>query len=65
MALEVRILRAGDEFILDSVADGVFDHAIDDALRSEFLCDPRHHLAVAIENGIVVGFASFVGRLEN
>ena len=60
MALEIKILRGGDEHILDNVADGVFDGSIDDALRSEFLRDPRHHLSVAIESGIVVGFASAV-----
>jgi ribosomal protein S18 acetylase RimI-like enzyme len=60
MALEIRILRAGDEHILDNVAEGVFDRRVDDALRSEFLRDPRHHLAVGIEDGVVVGFASGV-----
>jgi GNAT superfamily N-acetyltransferase len=60
MALEIRILRAGDERILDNVADGVFDGPVDNALRAEFLRDPRHHLSVGIEDGIVVGFASAV-----
>jgi aminoglycoside 6'-N-acetyltransferase I len=60
MALEIRILRAGDEHILGNVADGVFDRPVDDALRSEFLRDPRHHLSVGIEDGVVVGFASGV-----
>jgi aminoglycoside 6'-N-acetyltransferase I len=60
MGLEIRILRAGDEHVLDHVADGVFDGPVDAALRSEFLHDPRHHLSVGIEEGIVVGFASAV-----
>jgi ribosomal protein S18 acetylase RimI-like enzyme len=60
MALEMRLLRAGDEHVLDRVADGVFDGPVIDALRSEFLRDPRHHLSVGIEDGIVVGFASAV-----
>jgi hypothetical protein len=60
MALEIRVLRAGDEHLLDNVAEGVFDGPIDAALRSEFLRDPRHHLCVGIEDGIVVGFASAV-----
>jgi ribosomal protein S18 acetylase RimI-like enzyme len=60
MTLEIRILRAGDEHLLDNVADGVFDGPVDAALRSEFLRDPRHHLSVGIENGVVVGFASAV-----
>jgi aminoglycoside 6'-N-acetyltransferase I len=60
MTLEIRILRVGDTDILDHIADGVFDRPVDDALRSEFLRDPRHHLAVGIEDGLVVGFASAV-----
>jgi aminoglycoside 6'-N-acetyltransferase I len=42
------------------VAAGVFDHDLDPALTEEFLRDPRHHLAVAIDGGTVVGFASAV-----
>ena len=60
MAFEIRILQAGDERILDSVADGVFDWPVDGALSSTFLRDPRHHLCVCIEDGIVVGFGSAV-----
>lgn len=60
MAIEVRILRAGDEQILSNVAAGVFDDRIDDALAAEFMRDPRHHLCVGIEDGTVVGFASAV-----
>jgi GNAT superfamily N-acetyltransferase len=58
MPVDVRFLGAGDEHILNNVAAGVFDHQIDDTLRAEFLCDPRHHLCAAIEDGTVVGFAS-------
>jgi len=60
MTIEFRILRAGDEHVLDSVADGVFDNPVDGALTAEFLRDPRHHLCVGIEDGVVVGFASGV-----
>ncbi|MGC3971401.1 MAG: GNAT family N-acetyltransferase [Pirellulales bacterium] len=42
------------------VAAGVFDNPLHDALCDEFLNDPRHHLAVAIDAGIVVGMASGV-----
>ena len=56
--MEIRILRAGDENILNNVASGVFDHQVDKDLTAEFLRDPRHHLCVAIENNMVVGFAS-------
>jgi ribosomal protein S18 acetylase RimI-like enzyme len=60
MDVEVRILRAGEEAVLARVAAGVFDHEIDKELTREFLADGRHHLAVAVENGVVVGMASAV-----
>jgi len=60
MTLEFRILNAGDAAVLDRVADDLFDSAIQPQLAQEFLGDARHHLAVAIDDGIVVGFASGV-----
>jgi len=43
-----------------NVADGVFDDGLDAAATRTFLDDPRHHLAVAIDDALVVGFASGV-----
>lgn len=60
MATEIRILRGGQKSVLDRVASNVFDDPIDPQTTKEFLNDPRHHLAVAIDDGIVVGFASAV-----
>ena len=60
MTIEIRLLGPDDERVLRQVAPGVFDHDVNPALSAEFLHDPRHHLAVAIENGSVVGFASGV-----
>ena len=60
MALTIRILRQGDQDVLATVADGVLDRPIDLAMTTEFLSDPRHHLAVAVANGMVVGMASTV-----
>jgi aminoglycoside 6'-N-acetyltransferase I len=57
---EIRILGPGDGAVLQNVAPDVFDHALDPALVAEFLHDPRHHLAVAIDQDQVVGFASGV-----
>jgi hypothetical protein len=45
---EIRILQANDRAVLDNVASGVFDNALDSRLVAEFLGDDRHHLAVAI-----------------
>jgi ribosomal protein S18 acetylase RimI-like enzyme len=38
----------------------VFDNPIDATGTAAFLADPRHRLAVAIEDGLVVGFVSAV-----
>jgi len=58
--LEIRILGSSDATVLRNVASGVFDHDLNPALVAEFLRDERHHLAVAIEDGAVIGFASGV-----
>ena len=58
--LETKILDSRDQAVLANVAPGVFDDALDPRLVSEFLGDDRHHLAVAIEHGQVIGFASGV-----
>jgi len=61
MAIEIKLLAPGDDCLLRRCAADVFDHAIDPKLTAEFLNDPRHHLAVAVDdNGIVVGMASGV-----
>jgi ribosomal protein S18 acetylase RimI-like enzyme len=60
MAADIRVLGPDDEQVLARVAPGVFDHDVDPALSAEFLHDPRHHLAVALDGDVVVGFASGV-----
>jgi GNAT superfamily N-acetyltransferase len=60
MAIEIKILQRGDESALMNVAAEVFDNPIDAERTREFLEDRRHHIAVAIEDGLVVGFASGV-----
>lgn len=59
-AVETRILQAGDHALLMNVAPEVFDNDLDARLTREFLLDDRHHIAVAIDNGQVIGFASGV-----
>jgi ribosomal protein S18 acetylase RimI-like enzyme len=56
----VRMLGRHEAAVLDRAAPGVFDHAIDARWTAEFLADARHHLAVAILDGEVVGMASAV-----
>jgi aminoglycoside 6'-N-acetyltransferase I len=64
MTVEVRILNAGEEAILAIPAPGVFDNDVDPKLAREFLADPHHHIAVALDNGVVVGFASAVDYIH-
>lgn len=56
--IEVRLLGPDDAAVLLRVADDVFDNPVDPDLASEHLADPRHHLAVAIDDGTVVGMAT-------
>ena len=59
MALEIRILRAATStsWTMSPMASST---GLWTRLRAEFLRDPRHHLSVGIEDGVVVGFASAV-----
>ena len=56
----MRILDVDDDKVLERVAPGVFDNAVDPRWTREFLADSRHHLAVALDAGLVVGMASGV-----
>ena len=58
--IQYRILKPGDAFLLTRVAPDVFDHPVNLQLADEFLSDPRHHIAVASDQDVVVGFASAI-----
>ncbi len=58
--IEVRLLSPAESGTLERVAGGVFDGRVLPEYAEEFLADPRHHLAVAIADGEVVGMASAV-----
>ena len=60
MPIGIKILQRGDDAVLMHVAPEVFDNPVNAELTREFLEDPRHHIAVAIDHGLVVGFASGV-----
>ena len=64
MANGICILGSGDDAVLASVAPGLFDNPVDPSLAKQFLADPRHHMAVAIEAGVVVAFASGVDYIH-
>lgn len=59
-SIEIRLLGPGDEALLANAAPDVFDDPVDARAAREFLADPRHHIAVALAAGTVVGFASAV-----
>lgn len=52
------MLGPADAPVLARVAPGVFDNEIDARWTAEFFADARHHLAVALDHGVVVGMAS-------
>jgi ribosomal protein S18 acetylase RimI-like enzyme len=60
VSAEVRVLTPADAPLFERIADGVFDHGVQERLVSEFLNDSRHSLAVAIADGLIVGMASGV-----
>src|SRR5690242_8701573 len=60
MAVEIKVLGLPDAGVLRHVAPGVFDDPINARRAEEFLADPRHHLVVAVDEGLVVGFVSAV-----
>jgi ribosomal protein S18 acetylase RimI-like enzyme len=60
MAIEIKLLGRQDAGVLAHLEPDVFDNPIDVGRANEFLADPRHHLAVAVEGGVVVGFVSAV-----
>ncbi|MBL8057010.1 MAG: GNAT family N-acetyltransferase [Anaerolineales bacterium] len=64
MPIEIRFLQPGDEAQLEHLAADVFDDPLVPAAAAAFLGDARHHLAVAVDQGQVVGFVSAVHYLH-
>lgn len=60
MALMVRMVTPDETTILAALDPDVFDGPPIPACTAEFLADPRHHLAVALDADVVVGMASAV-----
>lgn len=58
--ITVKVLTSSDLPLLLNVADDVFDNPVDESYAREFLADPRHHVVVALSEGVVIGFASAV-----
>lgn len=62
--VEFRVLEYGEAPLLQRVADGLFDHPVDHPGAEEFLADPHLHIAVAIRDDRIVGFASGVDYIH-
>ena len=60
MAIEIRLLQHDEGAVLHHVAPDVFDQPVDPRWSAEFFADPRHHIVVACDGPLVVGFASAV-----
>lgn len=58
MTIDIRVLKEGDEAILDNLDPDVFDGPIIPEQLSRYLADPAQHLVVAIAGDLVVGMAS-------
>ena len=53
------LTMADVSLLLNADAD-VFDEEVNPKLASQFLADPRHHMAAALLDGTIVGMASAV-----
>ena len=56
--IEIRLLGRNDRHVLERVAADVFDYDIDPHSSAEFFEDPRHHIVVALDDGLVVGMVT-------
>ena len=62
--ITIHRLGPADANLLDTVADGVFDNAIDADQADRFLADECHEMVVAVSGRQVVGMASSVVLLH-
>jgi aminoglycoside 6'-N-acetyltransferase I len=64
MSDELKRLGPDDAAIFDHVAEGVYDDPLVRASVVEFLHDARHHVVVALDDGVVVGSVTAVHYLH-
>jgi ribosomal protein S18 acetylase RimI-like enzyme len=58
MSITIRMLRTGDEAVLERVAPGVFDEPVRPDLTRRFLATPNYRIFVALDGDLVVGIAT-------
>jgi ribosomal protein S18 acetylase RimI-like enzyme len=56
--IEIRMLRPGEEAVLEKVAPGVFDEPVRSDLARRFLATPNYRIFVALDGDLVVGMAT-------
>lgn len=61
---EIRLLRSDDVTLLERVDPDVFDNPVRLDLAAEYLADPRNLLAVAIQEGMIVGMGSAIAYVH-
>lgn len=54
-AVEIRLLKPGDEALFRNVDADVFDYALDADTLGGYLAEPNHHLMVALQDGKIIG----------
>ena len=60
MSVRIELLNSANRDLLDRVDPDVFDNAIDDRQLTSFIEDPRHLMAIAVDDDTVIGMASGV-----
>ncbi|MEO7521404.1 MAG: GNAT family N-acetyltransferase [Gemmatimonas sp.] len=58
--IEICLLGPHNADALGRVAENVFDAVVDERWAAVFVNDPRHHMILAIESGVIVGMVSAV-----
>jgi aminoglycoside 6'-N-acetyltransferase I len=56
----IKVLSTTDLPLLLNAKEDVFDNPIDEKYAAEFLADPRHHIVAAMDEDVMIGFASAV-----
>ena len=59
-----KIAQREDVACFEQIPDDLFDRPINTEYLEQFLVDDRHHIAIAIAKGAVVGFVSAVDYLH-
>jgi len=56
--MRIELLDETNRSLLDHIAEDVFDHPMNESSVTDFIQCPRHTLALAVEDDVVIGMAS-------